>query len=63
MSDAEKRTFSETTLWLAPLGIFLIFAGAFFQENYISTVVHVFTDIIAVVLIIIGLLNTVRFFI
>ncbi|NLK46621.1 MAG: ParB N-terminal domain-containing protein [Treponema sp.] len=60
----EKELSAKRLLWLAPLGIFLIFAGAFFfKKNYISTVVHVFTDIIAVVLIIIGLLNTVRFFI
>ena len=42
-------------------GIILIAVGAIlFKKSYISTIVHVFSDTTAVVLIVIGLLNAAR---
>lgn len=57
----EKATNAKRLLLLIPLGIILIAVGAIlFKKSYISTIVHVFSDTTAVVLIVIGLLNTAR---
>lgn len=57
----EKATNAKRLLLLIPLGIILIAVGAIlFKKSYISTIVHVFSDTTAVVLIVIGLLNGAR---
>ena len=57
----EKQTVAKRLLLLIPAGILLIAVGAIlFKKNYISTIVHVFSDTTAVVLIVIGLLNAAR---
>ncbi len=57
----EKETNAKRLLLLIPLGIILIAVGAIlFKKSYISTIVHVFSDTTAVVLIVIGLLNAAR---
>lgn len=57
----EKATNAKRLLLLIPLGIILIAVGAIlFKKSYISTIVHVFSDTTAVVLIVIGLLNAAR---
>lgn len=57
----EKEISAKRFLLLIPAGIILIAAGAIlFKKNYISTIVHVFSDIIAVILMVIGILNGAR---
>ena len=57
----EKAINAKRLLLLIPLGIILIAVGAIlFKKSYISTIVHVFSDTIAVILIVIGLLNGTR---
>lgn len=59
----EKEIRAKILLLLIPAGIILIFAGAIlFKKGYISTIVHVFSDTLSVVLIVIGILNLARLF-
>ena len=57
----EKEIRAKRLLLLIPAGIILIGVGAIlFKKNYISTIVHVFSDTISVILIVIGILNLAR---
>lgn len=57
----EKEIRAKRLLLLIPAGIILICVGAIlFKKNYISTIVHVFSDTISVILIVIGILNLAR---
>ncbi len=59
----EKEIRAKILLLLIPAGIILIFAGAILsKKGYISTIVHVFSDTLSVVLIVIGILNLARLF-
>lgn len=59
----EKQISAKRLLLLIPAGIILIALGAIlFKKSYISTIVHVFSDIIAVILMVIGILNGARLF-
>ena len=59
----EKAINAKRLLLLIPLGIILIAVGAIlFKKSYISTIVHVFSDTLSVVLIVIGILNLARLF-